>query len=316
VSGAVLDDDGDSLWVVEGATVDTVDVEGSDVTVVANFTAIRLNTSIEGVVVNDRDGDLNTIDGDEALAGVTIRVYAGDEVDEDELVATTTTDASGGYVVSGLREGEYTVEAVQSVEGAVVLRGYDGAGEVINTVTVTTTATDPATACTDADMLSRVGVSDPICFTGANPLPRWDYTTSTALNVDVPHFTFLFSTGTAQGNITDLGGPQDDGDPVAGMTVFLTRCLTASTAPSPPRAGSCTTPFPGFSPVQATTNAAGHFEFNDLEEGVYQVAPVASSAGNGYTNVDATNPAGSTANTMRFTIEGNEDAETGDFTAN
>ena len=99
----------------------TRDLEGYGRASVANFAAHRMDTKVEGVVVNDRDADFNTLDPGEALAAVTITLI--DDANADGLVTagevtvgTTTTDATGAYAFSGLQEDNYIVSALSPGE--------------------------------------------------------------------------------------------------------------------------------------------------------------------------------------------------------
>ena len=84
------------------------------------FEAYRNDTKFEGLVVNDRDTDLTTIDPGEGLAGAVINLYRDDDGSAtaglDTLTASATTDASGAYSFTGLLEGRYTAVAVPATE--------------------------------------------------------------------------------------------------------------------------------------------------------------------------------------------------------
>ncbi len=276
---------------------------------IVNFRAVRLDTEIRGVVINDRDNDLNTIDPDEALAGAVLNLYKDNTgtavVSADSLVATATTDAGGQYSFTGLREGRYIVKAVAGTPSAAtdVLRGLG-----IDTAIVSTAAT---TTNLGANNTRRVGTFTP------NPLPRWNYNTSHPDHGHLPNnFTFLYKNGTATGTITNAAG----GAAIAGMTVSLRRCDNSVGSASPPNpvdpdgadniAGNgddvrCIT-FLGTT-QNAVTDASGVFTFSSLIEGVYEVTPQPGTVG-GFTNA---NPSA-----RLFRIVGNGDVETGSFTAN
>ena len=126
---------GDATWEVVTADI-SVDLEGNGDVDIANFIVRHLDTSIKGVVVNDRDGDGNVIDPNEGLPNVTINVYADGDgtatIDADSLAGTTTTDANGAYTISGLPENTYIVQAVQPA-GADVFRAISAAGALTDT---------------------------------------------------------------------------------------------------------------------------------------------------------------------------------------
>ncbi len=69
------------------------------------------NSSVGDLVWEDADRNGLQDPGEPGIEGVTVELYtpAGDEDDftDDTLVATTTTDASGGYLFSNLGEGDY-----------------------------------------------------------------------------------------------------------------------------------------------------------------------------------------------------------------
>jgi hypothetical protein len=298
-------------WIFEDPEPVEVDIAGNDDVKIVNFTAIFNATEIHGVIVNDRDADENTIDQGEALANVTVELFRDNDggsatVSTDSLVGTTTTNATGGYVFDGLREARYIVRA-QNPTGATVLKGFSGSGTAQNTQTVTTTAIEPATSCTDANNLSRVGVSDPTCFDGTTlDLPRWDYANNAGLNTSFTHFTFLNTTGTVTGRIATPVGDTA----VANIVVTLARCATSPAQPSPPAAGACTTFAAGFTTQVATTNAQGTFTFANLMEGVYEVTPVPAGV---RVDFDPTNPPASTDDKSLATLLGNNDTETANF---
>ncbi|MSR35807.1 MAG: hypothetical protein EXR95_04050, partial [Gemmatimonadetes bacterium] len=88
-------------------------IQGNGDVDIKNFLVRKLDTSIKGVVVNDRDQDANVIDPGEALAGVIIQLYRNNSntsttaITLDTLVKTATTDANGAYTFSNLPEARY-----------------------------------------------------------------------------------------------------------------------------------------------------------------------------------------------------------------
>jgi hypothetical protein len=296
---------GDTVWAASQASI-TVHVVGPAGAATANFVARRGDTQIQGFVANDRDQDFNTVDPGEGLAGVTISLYrdnSGTTVTTDTLVKTTTTDANGAYAFTGLREGRYVLKAT-SPTGAIVLRRFSGTGAVVDTAIVHTTATAAAT-CQIADNLRRVGSNDQSCYSAAQPLPSWNYATSTAQNVGPSSYTFLYSTGTVTGLIRKA-----DNTAIPGMQVTLRRCLTSS-APNSPTPGSCTSYDTSFTSVTTTTDSTGRYTFSGLREGVYEALPNPTTV-SGYTT--ATPSGGVAGQAMLSTINQPNDVETGNFT--
>ena len=276
---------GDATWEVVTADI-SVDLEGNGDVDIANFIVRHLDTSIKGVVVNDRDGDGNVIDPNEGLPNVTINVYADGDgtatIDADSLAGTTTTDANGAYTISGLPENTYIVQAVQPT-GADVFRAISAAGALTDTSVVMT----GAMVGTVGDNLTRtVGSTLP------TPLPFFAPGTNTVAFDGRTNFTFVTRDNEAQGIITDGGGL-----PVSLASVVLTRCQTSAGFTATPVAGLCTTAT-SITPPTASTDALGAFSFKGLQEGVYQVVP----------------SAGSTPAAYLFWLSGPTDVDKGDFT--
>jgi hypothetical protein len=285
------------------------DVEGNANVKVANFLPDRRDTKIQGVIANDRDSDENTIDPDEALAGVVVSLYKDNSgtptVSADSLVGTATTDASGAFVFSQLMEGRYIVKP-GIVANTVILRGLTNGDTAI--VVTAAAAAAPGTGNPDATLNPgaagrTVGIISG--FTDALStnlvLPRWDYSNST-YNLKSglyphrqPHFTFLYANGVATGTVTKAGVA------VAGMTISAVKCVTAAGYTSPPTigAGVCA---PSGVPFNVSTNASGVFTIPNLQEGVWQVTANPATAG-----LPDPVMAG------LFVILGQNDVETGNF---
>lgn len=303
------------------------DIAGDAVASVANFQPDRMDTSISGVVVNDRDSDFNTIDPDEALSGVTVNLIDdadGDgAVDSGEAVlATTTTDASGAYAFTGLAEDDYIVQPV-SPTNSTVLRALSATGAVTSHIGITTEAALGAGATLNQVSTRNVGTTSP---PGINDeFPRWNYLAGTAfadggnlgagagpnatngaLTTAPTHFVHLFATGTVTGQITAAGVG------VAGVRVTITRCRTAGVAPSPPQGGACTAKHGVPSPHIANfdTDSSGNYTFSNLLEGVYQIDVAPATAG--YTTNEGLDGVAATTgdNVVLASIQGNNDVET------
>ena len=249
----------------ESGTI-TVDMENQGDNDILNFIVRRMDTEIHGVVVNDRDVDLNTIDIGEALPGVMVELYHDNDtldvtLDADSLDLTAITDANGAYSFTGLPEGRYAVSVMQP-GNAVVLRAYEASGAVRDTAIAHTVAT---TVGSGADFTRVVGTTTPAT------LPRWNYDNSSVMFNDRTHFTFLVDGNITRGEIEPFGG----GAPLVGKLVDLRRCVVSTTTPStsPPTGPSmCDTYFAG-DPLAAATDATGFFTYSNLTEGVYEVTP-------------------------------------------
>jgi hypothetical protein len=302
------------------------DVQGyGTITQVANYLATRMDTKVQGVVVNDRDQDFNTLDPDEALSGVAVDLISDTDADGvidtgESVLSSTTTDIVGAYGFSGLREGAFIVR-VTSPSNATVLRGLSATGTVTSTAAVTTVAAVGAGATLNQSGTRQAGNMSPPAQ--LDEFPRWDYLTGTAaldagnvgagpnsvngaLTTGDANFVHLFQTGTVKGKITAAGVGV-----TTGVRVTITRCQTAPAAPSPPAAGACTLKHGVPSPhiQNFDTDASGNYTFSGLLEGVYQL-DVAPATG-GYTvNEGLDGVAGGVDVNVLATIVGNNDVET------
>jgi hypothetical protein len=231
------------------------------------FEAYRTDTEFSGLVVNDRDTDLTTIDPGEALAGATINLYRDDDgsatAGTDTLVTSATSDAGGMYSFTNLVEGRYT---------AVWVAGTPSAD--VQVMTKLSTAGTPTTKVSATTLM------------GANVkhvgnLPAWNYANpGVPSNLLPANFTFLYANTVVRGTILK----QSDLTPVPGMSITMQKCflstanaggsaLTNVSGPRPDDAGAttCTSFFAGSSTV--TSAADGTFQFANLREGVYRVTP-------------------------------------------
>ncbi len=269
-----VDASGDTIWAFFATTMCATDNEGNANNESCSFTATRMDTKVIGVVINDRDVDGNTIDPNEALGQVTMSLFRGVGTTVDSLMGTTVTDSNGHYSFDKLREGTYTVQADASTSGsaATVLQGINASGIAIDTQIVRTAAT---TTNLGQNMTRQVGDST-APTAGLAGLPYWLYGSANVAFDDPAHFTHLFNNTTVRGTINEGGGAA-----ASGVTVTLQRCIISAGATSPPTAGTCTTFLPG-SPLNATTDGAGLYNFTDLQEGTYQVT--VNPATGGYTS--------------------------------
>lgn len=289
----------------EGTAVNNTDAmtarrlaQGYGNSAVANFMPDRMDTRILGNVVNDRDGDLTTLDPGEALEGAVVRLYrdgSGAAVTYDTLIAEATTDISGRYSFTNLREGRYAIRWIDGGGDATVLRAIAKDSAVVTT--------GPA-AGTGAQNTRTVGNQT---HTAANFLPAWNYNTSslTASAIGDPDFTFLYRNTTVQGTAVTGAAVA-----VAGMTVSMRRCNVSTGAASPPPAVAPLPAGPGCSSylgttINTVTDATGKFIFTGLTEGVYEITPIPNTVGVFTTSLPAQR--------LYLTV-GAGDIETGTFT--
>ena len=113
---------------VQYTVSDTTGLESNIATVTVSYEA---PAALEGIVWldSDRDGEVGA--DEERKAGWTLRVYDANGV----LVASTTTDADGYYLVEGLVPGVFTVEFFNENDVFMDSQTTDGvvaAGEVVN----------------------------------------------------------------------------------------------------------------------------------------------------------------------------------------
>jgi hypothetical protein len=289
----------------EGAAVSNTDArtarrlaQGYGNAAVANFMPDRMDTRILGNVVNDRDGDLTTLDPGEALEGAVVRLFrdgSGTDVTYDTLIAEATTDINGRYSFTNLREGRYAIRWIDGGGNATVLRAIAKDSSVVTT--------GPA-AGTGAQNTRTVGNQT---HTATDFLPSWNYNNSsmTASAIGVPDFTFLFRNTTVQGTATTGAAVA-----VAGMTVSMRRCNVSTGAASPPPAVAPLPAGPGCSSylgttINTVTDATGRFIFTGLTEGVYEITPIPNTVGVFTTSTPAQR--------LYLTV-GSGDIETGTFT--
>jgi hypothetical protein len=285
------------------ATTGSRDLTGYGVTGTSNFEAYRTDATWAGIIVNDRDTDLTTIDPGEALAGAVVNLYRDDDAGTagtDTLTATATSDANGAYSFTGLVEGRYTAVWASGTPTADV--------KVLRSVSTANVASSSVTAITL--------FGGPVKNTAVN-LPAWSYGTSVGSNLTDANFTFVFSNTIVQGTAMTAAAA-----PVAGMTVTMQRCFTSTanggglttltnvSGPQPDDGvnTTCTAFFTGN--TNAVTDAAGNFQFGNLAEGVYKVTPQPATAG-----LTTFTPAGGAANQpgLYLTV-GSGDIETLAFT--
>jgi len=305
---------GDTIWHFVGASSATVDLQGATDNKITNFTPTRMDTQIKGVIANDRDQDLTTIDLNEALSGAVVQLYRDNSgtatVSTDSLVATDTTDANGQYSFSKLMEAQYIVKWVSGTPDT----NQDVLRAISKDTAVVTTAAETVNSGSNGSAV--VGTHT---FTAGAPLPEWDYGESKVNFGSTTHFTFLFKNGVVKGQVTNAGVG------VSGMTVSLRRCddstanapapntLTTNSGPQPVTANTKCTTYLGTT-VNTVTDSNGNFEFSSnstattttsIIEGVYEITPQPGTVG-GFTSASPAQ--------MLFLTSGNADTEVGNFT--
>jgi hypothetical protein len=122
-----LTDNGDGTWTVE-VSASTGDLTG------INFGNV-LKGSITGHKCYDADSSGTCGSGEVAVAGIQIKLYKGDctasACAAGNLVASTTTDASGDFSFTGLEPGTYTVvEVLPASHGWAATSGTKRLAEV------------------------------------------------------------------------------------------------------------------------------------------------------------------------------------------
>ena len=228
-----------SVWVYHDETADDrnghttyVGTAGTDK---ASWTTTRIGLEIMGYIGNDANSD-RRMRGDEALAGVTVRLTRG-----PETVATAKTDSRGLYVFENLEAGRYAV-VPSSGSDYTVLRGFDP-----NTGAATTWAT--ATADEYPELPSE----------GRYRVPSWDYASNSANNTSVGirkpssqaratlvNFALVYTDGELSGRVTHVSG--SDGD--INLRIYRERDDQVT---------------------EVTTDSRGRFETGGLMEGSYRV---------------------------------------------
>ena len=222
-------------------------VTGETVNNTLDFGLIRVPLSLGNLVWADANNNGVVDVGEAGIAGATVRLIAANGT---TVLATTTTNAAGQYLFTGLAAGTYSVE-VDRTSPALAGR---------------TSSTDIATSGSpnnDVDhddngvLITATTVrSNPVTLTvGGEPINDGDTDPNTNLTVD---FGFVPPVTLSLGNLiwsdTNNNGVVDVGEPgIAGVTVRLI-------------AANGTTVL-----ATTTTNAAGQYLFTGLAAGTYSV---------------------------------------------
>jgi len=205
--------------------------EGTDI---ALWTTTRIDLKIMGFIGNEVDGD-KRLRGDEALAGVEVRLTRG-----PETLATVETDERGLYVFDNLEEGRYAVTAIPGGD-YLVLRGFDPE--------------------TDAAVATAVAIADeyPVVREGKYRMPSWNYESHSADNASVKvrkpgrtsqatlvNFALVYTDGALAGEVSNVSGSAADID----LRIYRERDDQVT---------------------EVTTDHRGRFGEGDLMEGSYRV---------------------------------------------
>ena len=227
-----------SVWVYHDETTDDDDRSTTYVGTAgrdeARWTTTRIGLKILGYIGNDANDD-NRMRGDEALAGVAVRLHRG-----PETVGTVETDERGFYAFEGLEEGRYWVEP-DSGSDYIVLRGFD--------------------PDTDAAIATATATADeyPVLREGGHRLPSWDYENNMANNTTVKvrksgstaratlvNFALVYTDGEFSGEVENLSGNHES----IKVRVYRERDDQVT---------------------EVTTDSRGRFEVGGLMEGSYRV---------------------------------------------
>nr|WP_261341175.1 MSCRAMM family adhesin SdrC [Fimbriiglobus ruber] len=204
--------------------------------------------SLGDTVWDDANNDGTLDNGETGLPGVVVTLLDA----SGNPVATTTTDAGGHYLFTDLIPGTYQVQ-IDPPAGYVSSSGTNGS----LTGPFEPGSTDDTDAGNNTDHGTTTGAtitSTPVTLTapGTNPDAGSGGAGTANLNVDLGLYQPL-SLGNFVFNDANNDGKMDNGETgVPGVAVVL---LDASGAPV----------------ATTTTDAAGHYQFDDLAPGTYRV---------------------------------------------
>ena len=192
------------------------------------------------------------------VSGVTVNLYNANNTTTP--IATTTTDANGQYMFTGLAAGNYKVGFAPSS----LPSGYAFAPQ--------NSSAGSATDANDSDANTTTGLSDLIVLHNGETNPTID---AGIYNITAP----IGSIGNFVWYDTDSNGAQDAGEPgVAGITVTLIATATGNAIRT------------------TTTNAQGGYLFPDLPFGTYNVVFNNLPNGFSFTTANATTGGANDAN--------------------
>ena len=253
---------------------DEDDITGNPVTHSENLDVTALRLAIKGYVANDGqegdhlDPDLDQIvRGDEAVSGIELELVKIVKVSTNKkdttfsaVIDTQETEADGSYSFDDVEEGSM-----------YVVRVSDSGDNVAAT-------THPMATRTEAVAADEY----PTVTDGEFALPYWDYNanetkegmvevsnTTGTVKAEFQNFALLYVDGTLSGRVMEASGA--DGN----IPIELIRCDTytpGDATAEPPTDGECTRYDRKNYPTQTeVTSSSGHWEFNDLLEGWYDV---------------------------------------------
>ncbi|HJT34827.1 MAG TPA: SdrD B-like domain-containing protein, partial [Pirellulales bacterium] len=203
--------------------------------------------SIAGFVKLEIYGDCETTPTDPPLAGVTIQLLGPGNA----VIGSTTTDAAGQYVFSGMMPGTYGVREITPA-------GYFYSDQHVGTAGGQITGEGQTT---NIGLTSgEIGVGYDFCLVPPSTISGYVF-------IDGPPITTANPTQDLPGILADLpnlrSGVRVPGDPpVPGVTLML---ADATGMPLLNQSGN---------PIETTTDAYGFYQFSGLPPGLYSVLKV------------------------------------------
>ncbi len=250
---------GVAATVTQGAATTTTNVDPTMEMAEAtyDFGFFQTGTAVIGNTVwLDENGDGIQDAGEPGMAGVVVELKDG----AGNVVATTTTDANGGYIFTDLPADTYTVTVLSGLPiGAVPTYDENGGTDQTTTVTV---------ANGDEHMTADFG-----------------YNYTPVADTDAPTMTATGALGDRVWNDADGDGVQDAGESgIAGVTVTLY---------SDPDSDGVYDTVAG----TTTTDATGNYIFDDLAPAAYVVEVNDTTLPAGFATIPTGDPDGDADNT-------------------
>ncbi|MDE2794489.1 MAG: carboxypeptidase regulatory-like domain-containing protein [Gemmatimonadota bacterium] len=219
-----------------------------------NWETGRLGLSIRGYVANDgQDGeDMDgLLRGDEAMAGIEMTLLD----DDDDVVATTETEADGFYSFDDLAAGDYTVSAGRASNARVIhaINRHPRTRAWRYVTSKTATAEDYSLTPDEADLAKPYWMRAFLSTgrTMGNGTVAYTEGEGTAAMTDTYYnFALVYTDGELTGSVNNLSG--SDGS----IDIVLE------------------TPSPLDTDRKTDTNTRGNFEFSDLIEAIGYTATI------------------------------------------